>query len=141
MQQLGESSACRVDWHFQIQSSRRIRIIESITVITLLLSALDRIDLQAVFDRDGAADAYCSCPCILARCSARTSFMSGWPRKPSRARDCSRNKLSGRRPGWLNSNRAGRRKQGSSRFACIIGQASWGRPRHRPEPQATRRAG
>lgn len=25
---------------------------ESITVITLLLSALDRIDLQAVFDRD-----------------------------------------------------------------------------------------
>jgi DDE family transposase len=28
-------------------------MLESITVITLLLSALDRIDLQAVFDRDG----------------------------------------------------------------------------------------
>jgi hypothetical protein len=27
-------------------------MLESITVITLLLSALDRIDLQAVFDRD-----------------------------------------------------------------------------------------
>jgi hypothetical protein len=27
-------------------------MIESITVITLLLSALDRIDLQAIFDRD-----------------------------------------------------------------------------------------
>src|SRR5213082_1132916 len=27
-------------------------MVESITVITLLLSALDRIDLQAIFDRD-----------------------------------------------------------------------------------------
>ena len=27
-------------------------MLESITVITLLLSALDRIDLQAIFDRD-----------------------------------------------------------------------------------------
>jgi hypothetical protein len=38
-------------------------------------------------------------------------------KEPSRARDCSRNKLSGSRPNWPNSNRAGRRKQGSSRFA------------------------
>jgi hypothetical protein len=27
-------------------------MVESITVITLLLSALERIDLQAIFDRD-----------------------------------------------------------------------------------------
>ena len=30
----------------------RIRMSESITVITLLLAALNRIDLQAIFDRD-----------------------------------------------------------------------------------------
>ena len=28
-------------------------MVESITVITLLLSALERVDLQAIFDRDG----------------------------------------------------------------------------------------
>src|SRR2546430_15477006 len=31
----------------------RLCMVESITVITLLLSALERIDLQAIFDRDG----------------------------------------------------------------------------------------
>ena len=30
----------------------RLCMVESITVITLLLSALERIDLQAIFDRD-----------------------------------------------------------------------------------------
>jgi hypothetical protein len=29
-----------------------MRMIESITVIPLLLSALNRVDLQAIFDRD-----------------------------------------------------------------------------------------
>ena len=33
-------------------TERRIRRLESITIITLLLSALDRVKLQAVFDRD-----------------------------------------------------------------------------------------
>src|SRR2546429_4844142 len=31
----------------------RLCMVESITVITLLLSALERSDLQAIFDRDG----------------------------------------------------------------------------------------
>jgi hypothetical protein len=33
-------------------TQKGIRMLESITAITLLLSALDRVDLQVIFDRD-----------------------------------------------------------------------------------------
>src|SRR5919109_5147104 len=37
-------------------------MLESISVITLLLSALERIDLQAIFDRDGYESRRCALP-------------------------------------------------------------------------------
>src|SRR5919197_4069518 len=40
----------------------RLCMVESITVITLLLSALERVDLQAIFDRDPYESRRCALP-------------------------------------------------------------------------------